>query len=91
VTFAPAATDSDKLRFVADEVLAGRHSDRIPLEIASLPLSRRTTLRSALYELAADVEAEPEPTDFELIPTTRPKYTVQESREVLYLLRVAVR
>jgi hypothetical protein len=90
MTTAPAATDSDKLRFVADEVLAGRHSDRIPLHIASLPLARRTTLRSALYELAADVEAESEPVEVELVPPARSKYTVQESRDVLYLLRVAV-
>jgi hypothetical protein len=87
---APAATDSEKLRIVGDEVLAGRSSDRIPLEIASLPLSRRTTLRAALYELAADVEAEPVSIEEEMVPPAPCKYTVQESRDVLSLLRVAV-
>jgi hypothetical protein len=87
---APTATDSEKLRIVGDEVLAGRSTGRIPIEIASLPLTRRTTLRAALYELAADVEAAPRSIEVEMVPPTRPKYTVQESREVLYLLRVAV-
>jgi hypothetical protein len=86
----PAVTDSDKLRVVADEVISGRRSGRIPSDIAALPLARRASLRDALYELAADVEAEPGPIEVAPVKPAQSKYTVEESRDVLYLLRVAV-
>lgn len=79
------------LRAIADQLFAAKRPPLIPADMFALPEATRARLGTFVYEMAAEVEAEGEEgkIEFEMVSPEQSPYTVDESRDLLYLIRSA--
>jgi hypothetical protein len=81
---------AEKLRAIAEQLFTPMRPSTIPSDIFDLDYERRKRLAAGILELAEDIEAAPGPVEVSLVAPSDCKYTVDESRDLLYLFRVAL-
>lgn len=79
-----------KLRAIAEQLFTPKRPSCIPTDIFDLGYERRKRLAAGILELAEEIEAAPGPVEVALVAPADSKYSVDESRDLLYLTRVAL-
>jgi hypothetical protein len=87
-TYGPA--QAERLRKIADELFHKDRPSHIPVDIFDLGFQRRKRLAQAINELADEIDSAPGPVEIELVAPEFSPYTVEESRDLLYLTRTAL-
>jgi len=82
--------DAQKIRTIAGALFAMKCPRSIPLDIFDADYATRQRLFNYLLEIADEIESAPGPVEIELVMPECSKYSLEDSRDVLYLLRTAL-
>ena len=82
--------DATKLRTIAWELFSEVRPLYIPKDIWGAESSHRNKLLLALMDLAYEIESAPGPVEIELVQPDVSPYTLELSRDILYLVRTAL-
>lgn len=82
--------DAEKLRAMAASLFLSVRPGNIPSDIFNSPYEMRQRLCGFLSDIADEIESAPGPVEIELIAPALSPYTVEDSRNLLYLVRTAL-
>lgn len=82
--------EATQLRDVARSLFAEKRPSNIPADIFERPYAERDALAAPLYDIADEIESAPGPVEIELVMPEMSPYTLEQSRDIYYLLRTAL-
>lgn len=82
--------EANKLRQIGASLFNAKRPANVPRDIYDADYPKRVRLYHAMCELADEIESAPGPVEIELVLPGVSPYSVEDSRDIFYLLRTAL-